>query len=151
MASRRVLVADDNVSLADTVGEILGDHGFDVTVVSSGAQALIAWRERPADVAVLDVDLPDIGGLRIARRLSQRRHRCGLVIMSAGDPEILVPRCDELGAGFLPKPFSPTRLLDTIDESFERRAEALAEIATHLRLLGPPVPKALLEYFRRRR
>ena len=49
MATKRVLVADDNCTLADTVGEILGDHGFDVTIVSSGPQALITWRERPTE------------------------------------------------------------------------------------------------------
>ena len=151
METRHALIADDNVTLADTVGEILNDHGFDVTVVTSGAEVLVAWRERPADVAVLDVGLPDIGGLRLARRLSRRRHRCGLVLMSAHDPEILLPHCDELGAGFLAKPFSPARLLAAVDTILQRRAEETARGAGGPRLLGGSAPRGLLQYFRRRR
>ena len=151
MDSRHVLVADDNASLADTVGEILSDHGLDVTVVTSGTEVLVTWRERPADVAVLDVDLPDIGGLRLARRLSARRHRCGLVLMSAREPELVVPHCDVLGAGFLAKPFSPGGLLEMVDAMLARRAEALARGRGPRRRLGPRGPRGLLQHIRRRR
>lgn len=150
MATKRVLVADDNRTLAATVGEILVDHGFDVTIVSSGAQALITWRERPTELALLDVDLPDIGGLTIARRLTRRSPSCGVVLMSAGDPEVLVPRCRELGAGFLAKPFSSSHLLETVDDIFERHIQAMARAAHELRLLGPRMPRALLDFLRRR-
>jgi len=152
MPNNRVLVADDNVELAETVADILADDGFDVAVVSSGTQALITWRKRPSDLVVLDVDLPDIDGLTIARRLSRRPQGCGLVVMSARDPEVLVPRCDELGARFLPKPFGPTHLLDAVramlEERIRRAASASQRIA--LRLLGPRTPRALLDQFRRR-
>jgi len=151
MDPRRVLVADDNVSLADTVGEILNDHGFDVTVVTSGTEVLLAWRERPADVAVLDVDLPDIGGLRLARRLASRRHRCGLVLMSARDPEDLRPRVEAVGAEFLPKPFSPKHLLGTVEALVRHLRDAASRQGNSPLLLGAQVPRALLDRLRRRR
>lgn len=149
MDRRHALVADDNVSLADTVGEILDDHGLDVTVVTSGAGALVAWRERPADLAVLDVDLPDIGGLTLARRLAGRRPRCGLVLMSAREPEALRPHCETLGARFLRKPFAFKHLLSVVDAILQERRAASERERRRLRLLGPRVPKALLDHLRR--
>lgn len=151
LRGNRVLVADDNVALAETVADVLADEGFDVAVVSSGAQALITWRKRPSDLVVVDVDLPDIDGLTVARRLSRRPQGCSLVVMSARDPEALFPRCEELGARLLPKPFSPTHLLDAVRTMLEERIRraAAASGRTARRLLGPRTPRALLDHFRR--
>jgi len=151
MDTRHALVADDNVSLADTVGEILSDHGFEVKVVSSGKQVLVAWRKHPADVAVLDVDLPDIGGLTLARRLVRRQHHCGLVLMSARDPEVLLPRVEAVGAQFLPKPFSPRRLIEVVERILREQIERLAGGTQPPPLLDVRLPRGLLEHFRRRR
>jgi DNA-binding response OmpR family regulator len=151
MAPHRVLVVDDNASLAATVAEILGDYGFEVHVVSTGAQALIAWRTRPADLVVVDVDLPDVGGLTVARRIARRRGDCGLVVMSARDPQRLIPLCEDLGAVFLAKPFSPSHLIATVRLIVERRrALATGESRPSLRLLGPRKPAALLQHSRLR-
>ena len=145
---QRVLIVDDNESLAATVADILSESGFEVEVASSGAQALVAWRSRPADLVVVDVDLPDIGGLTVARRLLRRS--AALVVTSARDPERLIPMCEQLGAVFLAKPFSLSHLVATIRLLFERRGwrEALAapEGRPPSRLLGPRKPRALLQH-----
>jgi two-component system catabolic regulation response regulator CreB len=149
---RRVLVVDDNRSLAATVAEILSDGGYEVDVVTSGAQALITWRSRPADLVVLDVDLPDIGGLAVARRLARRVAHLGLVVMSANDPQRLIPACEELGAVFLAKPFSPSHLMATVRLILDRiqRRVPTEDTRPATRLLGPRKPLALLQHFRQR-
>jgi len=151
MASQRALIIDNNVSLAETVAEILAESGFEVEVACSGLEALVVWRRRPANVVVLDVDLPDIEGVRLARRLARRAEATRLVVMSAGEPERLLRLCEELGAEFLAKPFSPGNLLAAIkrmlDFGREERPEAAPRAAR--RLLGPRQPMGLLQHSRR--
>ncbi len=145
MAKRRVLIVDDNTDLAETVAGILTDEGFEVAVVATGAQALIAWRARPAELVLVDVDLPDIGGIRLARRLASRGG-CGLLVMSAHDAQAMASTCKELGVVFLAKPFTPSRLLAAIRVTREkhRAAEATRRRASSPRLLGSREPKGLL-------
>jgi two-component system response regulator MtrA len=114
MAQQRALIVDNNASLAEAVAEILAGSGFEVDVALSGVDALAAWRVRPADLVVLDVDLPDIGGLTLARRLMRRAAGCKLLVMSAGEPQSLSALCEEVGAAFLAKPFSPAHLVSVI-------------------------------------
>jgi len=152
MAQARALVIDDNRALADTVAEILAERGFEVEVASSGVQALVRWREHPADLVVLDVDLPDIGGMTLARRLARRTAGCNLVVMSARDPQRLLPRCEELGAVFLAKPFSPAHLIAAIrlmlrPQATPRRSPPPSGHGQR-RLLTARRPRALLQHSR---
>ncbi|HUT34510.1 MAG TPA: response regulator [Planctomycetota bacterium] len=149
MSLRRALVVDNNAGLAETVAEILAGSGFEVDIASSGVEALGVWRRRPADLVVLDVDLPDIGGLRLARRLLRRRADCKLLVMSAGDPQVLLGPCERLGATLLTKPFSPAHLTATIRLilacDFRACPVARAGVRPPRRLLGPRTPRALLQ------
>ena len=148
MDSTRVLIVDDNASLAESLAEFLSDEGFDVTRATSGAEALSTWRADPADLVVVDVDLPDIQGIKIARRLVRRSHDCLVVVMSARPPEEMVPLCRDLVAQFLPKPFSPRRLLATIRRVAQEHARKVAE-ARRPRprlLLEVRTPRALLQF-----
>ena len=149
MPHQRALIVDDNASLAEAVAEILSDRGFEVDVVASGVAALAVWRRHPADLVVVDVDLPDIGGLTLARRLARRTGGgCKLLMMSAGEPEGLLALCEELGATFLAKPFSPAHLIATIrvllsasPPSGHERAPDQSALPP---LLGPRHPRRLL-------
>ncbi len=148
MPPQRALVVDDNAGLAETVAEILSDSGFEVEVVASGVDALAVWRRHPADLVVVDVDLPDIGGLTLARRLARRAEGgCKLLVMSAGEPRGLLGLCEELGAAFLAKPFSPAHLVATIRAVLEGgglgTGTGPAAGAARL-LLGPRHPRRLL-------
>lgn len=149
MAARRALIVDDNKRLAETLAGILCDTGFEVAVVSSGVQALIAWREQPADLVILDVDLPDIRGVTLARRLLRRAAGCDVVVTSAGDPERLLPLCEEMGAIFLPKPFSRAHFAAAMQTLARKEAGRTAAAASGpRRLLGSRRPRALLQHSR---
>ena len=148
MAERRALIIDDNISLAETVAEVLAGVGFDVDVATSGIEALAAWRRGPATLVVVDIDLPDIGGARLARRLL-RRAMCRLVLMSAGDPSRVADLCDEFGAAFLPKPFSLAHFVETIrllTRDDQPNGATPARLAR--RLPKPASPRALLQHSR---
>ena len=69
----RVLVVDDEPSIVDAVATSLRYEGFEVEEAMTGRAALTAAQERPPDLIVLDVMLPDLDGLEVTRRLAHRR------------------------------------------------------------------------------
>jgi signal transduction histidine kinase/CheY-like chemotaxis protein len=82
--SRRILVADDNVDVADMLAELLGEMGHVVHTVHDGASALAAVSEFGPDVALLDIGLPDMEGLEVARELRQQPERCPYLVAVTG-------------------------------------------------------------------
>jgi PAS domain S-box-containing protein len=70
--SRRVLVVDDNVDSAATLGTLLRYLGADVHVVNDGAAALTAMERYRPDVVLLDIGMPGMDGFEVARRIRQR-------------------------------------------------------------------------------
>ena len=67
----RVLVVDDNVDAAQSIGDLLAMLGHEVRVVHDGAAALEAVKSFPAGVVLLDIGLPGLTGLEVARRIRQ--------------------------------------------------------------------------------
>lgn len=67
--ARRVMVADDNVDAAESLAEMLRLDGHDVHVSYDGEQALAAFRHFQPDVALLDVGMPRMSGLEVARAI----------------------------------------------------------------------------------
>ncbi len=65
----RVLVVDDDVKLARLSETFLRRGGFDVTLVHTGGEALLAAQTAKPDLILLDVDLPDLSGLEVCRQL----------------------------------------------------------------------------------
>jgi signal transduction histidine kinase/CheY-like chemotaxis protein len=66
---RRVLVVDDNVDAAQSLGRVLLLRQHQVEVVHDGQQAILAAERMSPEVVLLDLDLPDLSGLEVARRL----------------------------------------------------------------------------------
>ena len=71
-AKRRVVVADDNVYLARTLKMVLELWGFEATVVHDGSAALSALLAGETAAALLDIRLPRLGGLDVARQIRAR-------------------------------------------------------------------------------
>ena len=66
---RRVLIVDDNVDAARTMGSLLDAMGHEVKVVHDGMAALEAIKRFPADFVLLDIGMPGLDGYEVARRL----------------------------------------------------------------------------------
>src|SRR3954465_12773506 len=66
---RRVLVVDDNVDAADTLGELLRAWGYEVTVAHDGPAALAALQDTLPDIALLDIGMPAMDGYELAAHL----------------------------------------------------------------------------------
>jgi signal transduction histidine kinase len=76
-AARRVLVVDDNRDAAEMIADLLRTFGHQVRIAHDGPQALQALGSFPAEVALLDIGLPVMDGLELARRIRAR-----------GDPQV---------------------------------------------------------------
>jgi DNA-binding response OmpR family regulator len=66
-----ILLVDDDPLLRRSVAFLLQQEGYRVVLASSGTEALAACRERLPDLIVLDIGLPDVGGVEVCRRLRQ--------------------------------------------------------------------------------
>src|SRR6201996_594748 len=66
---RSILVVDDNVDAADTLGAMLEAWGYDVTVAHDGPAALAALQDTTPDIALLDIGMPAMDGYELAAHL----------------------------------------------------------------------------------
>lgn len=118
----RVLVIDDEPSVADALRVILEDEGFAVCVAANGRDGIEQARRAPFGVSVIDLRLPDMSGLEIIGLF--REGGLGgafILITSYGTPEILA-RARDLGvAGVIAKPFLPSEILQLINAALAGR------------------------------
>jgi DNA-binding response OmpR family regulator len=118
----RVLIVEDDVSLAVTLRDSLEAHGIGVLLAHDRPTAWeAAWRE-PFDVAVLDVMLPDDddGGFHLARDLREAGFRQPVLFLSARDAVPDRVRGLDLGDDYLPKPFALDELLARLKALYRR-------------------------------
>src|SRR5690606_33526620 len=108
----RILVVDDDRAVRDSLRRSLEFNGYSVDLASDGAQALEMIDANRPDAMVLDVMMPRVDGLEVARRLRSRGDDLPIQVLTARDP---VPdRAAGLDAGaddYLPKPFALEELL----------------------------------------
>ncbi|HEX6320675.1 MAG TPA: ATP-binding protein [Burkholderiales bacterium] len=117
-AGRRVLVVDDNVDAADSLGMMLEQMGHSVQVSYDGRAALAAARRNVPDIVLLDLDLPQLDGFAVARLLRQDRRldRVPIVAVTGFGQEADRSRARQ--AGFdehLVKPVDPDVLRCTLE------------------------------------
>jgi signal transduction histidine kinase/ActR/RegA family two-component response regulator len=123
-APMRILVVDDNVDAATTLGDLLRDVGHSVVVAHDGPSALEASGQFAPDLAILDIGLPVMDGYELATRLRERfkEHSPYLVALTGyGQPS---DRARSSAAGFdlhLVKPIDANRLLDVIGQAPDQR------------------------------
>jgi DNA-binding response OmpR family regulator len=108
---KTVLVVDDEPKIVEVVGDYLRNAGFSVTTAADGEGAVALARARPPDLVVLDLGLPGLDGLDVAREL-RRASQVPIIMLTARREETDRVLGLELGADdYLVKPFSPRELL----------------------------------------
>ena len=108
--SRRVLVVEDEPSIAETIWYALRTEGFEVSDAATGGDALAKLASETFDCLILDVGLPDMSGFDVCRTLRQSSS-VPILFLTARDGEIDRIVGLELGADdYVAKPFSPREL-----------------------------------------
>lgn len=135
MSGERILVVEDERAIANVLRRGLALEGYTVEVADGGRAALDAVRDRPPELVVLDLMLPDIDGLEVARRLREAGERAPVLMLTARDG--VADRVRGLDAGaddYLVKPFAFEELLARV-RALLRRAAAPTEHLNHAETL----------------
>ncbi|MDQ6908473.1 MAG: response regulator transcription factor [Chloroflexota bacterium] len=131
MTGERILVVEDERAIANVLRRGLALEGYIVEVADGGRAALDAVRDRPPELVILDLMLPDIDGLEVARRLREAGERAPVLMLTARDG--VADRVRGLDAGaddYLVKPFAFEELLARV-RALLRRAASQTEGTNH--------------------
>jgi len=122
-AASRILVVDDEPGIQRSAQRILSRH-YQVTLASSGAEALEILARDPHDLAIVDVRMPGMNGFEVLRAIKADYHDTEVIIMtgSISNPEEkLVEALREHAFYFLNKPFEKTVLETLVDRCLDRQ------------------------------
>jgi len=143
----RVLVVEDEESIADTIRYVLATDGLDPIWCATATAALEAAAKDDIALAVLDVGLPDLNGFELFRRLQVIRPT-PVIFLTARSDEIDRVSGLELGADdYVAKPFSPRELSARVRGVLRRAQAAGAAVAAP----AAPIQRALVLDEERRR
>jgi DNA-binding response OmpR family regulator len=136
MSERRVLVVEDERTIAESVAARLRAEGFSVDLAGSGPAAVEAARRIRPDLVVLDIMLPGFDGLEVCRRIQAERPVPVLMLTARDDETDLLVGLAVGADDYLTKPFSLRELaarvhalLRRVDRARQAAAEQLPEIS----------------------
>jgi DNA-binding response OmpR family regulator len=129
-SEQRVLVVEDERTIAEAVAARLRAEGFAVQTAGDGPSAVAAARRTPPDVIVLDVMLPGFDGLEVCRRIQAERPVPVLMLTARDDETDLLVGLAVGADDYLTKPFSMRELA--------ARVKALVRRAAKSATVGPP-------------
>jgi two-component system, OmpR family, response regulator len=122
----RVLVVDDEPTLADLLALALRYEGWDIRTAGDGLSAVKVAREFKPDLAILDVMLPDLDGLELLRRLRAEFERLPALFLTAKDAvEDRIAGLTAGGDDYVTKPFSIEELVLRLRSLLQRSHLAL--------------------------
>lgn len=124
MSNERILVVDDEEDILELVRYNLAREGYHVTGALTGEDALNKARSEAFDLIVLDLMLPGIDGLEVAKRLknSPETEEVPIVMLSAKGEEADIVTGLELGADdYITKPFSPRIMIARVRTALRRK------------------------------
>lgn len=124
----RILLVEDEPDLADPLAYLLRREGYEVEICEDGPGALTSFRERGADIILLDLMLPGMAGTEVCRQVRQTSS-VPIIMLTAKDSEVDIVVGLELGADdYITKPYSSRELLARMRAVLRRVVQAEAEI-----------------------
>lgn len=122
-AKRLVLVVDDDPLLLAFIGEVLRHAGYDTIEAGSAEEALPLIDAREPDIALLDISMPGMSGLELARHLNDRNGVPFMFISGSGDAESSRQAAAHGAVGFVVKPVDAERLMPAFEAALARADE----------------------------
>ena len=155
-----LVVVDDEQGILDVVSRFARRAGFDVVTCGGGRDAIARLQERRADLVMVDLRMPDVGGLDVLRAIREIDPQCQAVLMTGYASVDTAVEAIKLGAmDYLSKPLDFARvqqLLATVRDDIERRRSVAAletDVAKRLEFCGMigrgPVMQELFGMIRR--
>ena len=137
--SIRVVIAEDEAIIRLDLRETLEEEGYQVIgEAGRGDRALELVRELKPDLAILDVKMPGMDGLEVARHIDEEKI-CGVLILTAFSQREMVEHARDAGAlAYLVKPFQKSDLIPAIEVAIGRFRE-LQALTGHVEALGEQI------------
>jgi len=120
LAGRRLLVADDEPAIRETLSQILSDLGATVDLAADGQEAVDLSEEHPYDLLLSDIRMPHKNGYEVFAEVRQKRPKLPVILMTAFgyDPSHSIVRAGEKGLqAALFKPFKIQVLCEEIGKA----------------------------------
>ena len=106
-----LMVVDDEPPILKVIERVAGKAGFDVVTCGNGTEAMQALMRKPADLAMVDLRMPDVNGLDLLRQIRAAVPSCEVILMTAYAAVDSAVEAIKLGAReYLTKPFDFDRL-----------------------------------------
>ncbi|WJL96193.1 response regulator transcription factor [Microbacterium sp. ET2] len=132
----RVLLVEDEPDLADPLAYLLKREGYEVEIAEDGAAALAAFRERGADIVLLDLMLPSMPGTEVCRQI-RTTSTVPIIMLTAKDSEVDIVVGLELGADdYVTKPYSARELLARMRAVLRRQQQTDSDLQDHVLVGG---------------
>ena len=127
--AKKILVVDDEKPISDIIKFNLEKEGYEVVVAYDGEEALEKVESEQPDLIVLDLMLPKIDGLEVAKRV-RAKHTTPIIMVTAKDSELDKVLGLELGADdYVTKPVSNRELVARVKANLRRQEAAAAPAA----------------------
>ena len=124
MKQKKILIADDNEQIRESLASILEDEGYAMWTAKDGAEALRKAREIAPDILILDVTMPEMSGYEVCRIIKSDPDlkKTFVLMLSAKGQETEKERGREVGADeYFVKPFSPSEIVARIKNVLDNR------------------------------
>jgi two-component system alkaline phosphatase synthesis response regulator PhoP len=122
MKQKKILIADDNEQIRESLSSILEDEGYAMWTAKNGAEALEKAREISPDILILDVMMPEMSGYEVCRAIKSDPDlkKTFVLMLSAKGQATEKELGKEVGADeYFVKPFSPSEIVARIKKHFE--------------------------------
>ena len=125
MQKEKILVVDDEEDISELIRYNLTSEGYDVICAGSGEEAVRLAESRPFDLVILDLMLPGINGIDVARKLraGQKTRNIPIIMLTARSEESDIVKGLELADDYITKPFSPKILCAKVNAVFRRKSD----------------------------
>ena len=126
----KILVIDDDASLAEMLQIVLRQEGFDTAWCSRGDQALTAFHVEKPDLVLLDLMLPGRGGVEICRDIRAESGVPIVMLTAKSDTNDVVKGLEAGADDYVPKPFAPRELVARVRTRLRRLTSSEVETLT---------------------
>ncbi|MEW5709234.1 MAG: EAL domain-containing protein [Pseudomonadota bacterium] len=131
----RLLVVEDDASVRNAILALIAGEAREVRAVDTGAAAMELLGREPVDVVLLDINLPDMTGLEVLRRVREAGLKVMVIVVSGDDSIDSAIAALRLGAHeYIRKPFEPAALQRSVDNALTARRLALENSLMRTRL-----------------
>ena len=125
--SSRILVVDDDVALAEMIGIVLQNEGYDVVFCADGSAALAQFQEHNPDLVLLDVMLPGMDGFDVCRAIRRVSDAPIVMLTARSDTSDVVTGLEAGADAYVPKPFKPKEPVARVRARLRGREDSQAD------------------------